>query len=269
MTMAKKETIFPIFIFSSCWASKFVFETIINLKKTNMKKTFLFSAVLLFSAGSFAQTSVKSSEAVKHQTSVENNRSGSHVNASANASSTSAIHSDVISKSKNKSRAEIKKEKKALAAEKRAQAAEVSNKGQIISGIASGETASNKGEVISGIASEGRSISASTHSQTKANVAAGHNNLSNNTSLNSSAKVKHSRKQIKNEEKQTVEVAGDATVKTSKHVKKHVNKKAIQARKKINATSANVVEAAHAIRPKPVSIKTGAQARTNAGIKIR
>ena len=238
-----------------------------------MKKTFLFSAVLLFSAGSFAQTSVKSSEAVKHQTNVESNRSGSHVNASANASSTSAIHSDVISKAKNKSRAEIKKEKKALAAEKRAQVAEANNKGQMISGIASGQTASpsgsNKGGVISGIASEGRSISASAHSQTKANVAAGHNNLSNNTSLNSSAKVKHSRKQIKNEEKETRKVAGVATVKTSKHVKKHVNKKAIHARKKINATSANVVEAAHAIRPKPVSTKTGAQVRTNAGIKIR
>jgi len=237
-----------------------------------MKKTFLFSAVLLFSAASFAQTSVKNSEAIKHQTSVESNESGSHVNASANASSATSIHSNAAHK-KNKSHAEIKKEKKALAAEKRAQAAEANNKGQMISGIASDHSAStsgrSKGQLISGIASEGRSNSASAHSKTKANVADEDNNLSDNTSLNGTAEIKNRRKQIKNEEKENMEAAGDATVKSSNHVKTHINKKAIHAHKKINATSANVVEAAHAIQPKPVSIKTGAQVRTNAGIKIR
>ena len=238
-----------------------------------MKKTFLFSAVLLFSAASFAQTSVKNSEAVKHQTSVESNGSGSQVNASANASSTSAIHSNAVNAAKKKSHAEIKKEKKALAAEKQAQVAEANNKGQMISGIASGKTASlsgsNKGEVISGIASEGRSVSASANSQTKANLAAGHNNLSDNTSLNSSAEVKHRRKQIKNEEKETREVSGDAIVKSNKHVKTRLNKKTIQAHKKISATTANVAEVTNAVRPKPVSVKTGAQVRTSAAIKIR
>jgi hypothetical protein len=238
-----------------------------------MKKTLLFSAVMIFSAGAFAQTSVKNSAAVKHQTSVESNKDGSHVNTAADASSAASIHSDRVNKANNKSRSEIKKERKALAAENRAQAAEAENKGRKISRIASGQSGSasgsSKGELISGIASEGRSGSASAHSKTNTDVAAEHNNLSDNTSLSSSAVIKRSRKQIKNKEKENREAASNASVKSSNHVNAHLNKKAVKANKKINATSANVVEAAHAVQPKPVSIKTGAQVRTNAAIKIR
>jgi hypothetical protein len=261
-----------------------------------MKTTLLLLSGLFLSVASFAQTTVKNSEAIKHQTSVESNRSGSHVNSSADASSASSIHSNAVNKSKNQSRAEIKKEKKAIAAEKRAQAAEANAKGKLISGIASekqdastsadSKTEANaKGKLISGIASEKQNASTSTDSKTEANAkgklisgiaSEGRSNAADvkethvagsNVDGNTSLEIGTSGKQIKN--RKNIDAAGNASVKSDNRVKARLHKKAIKSHKKIHATSSNVVEAAHAIHPKPVSIKTGTQVKANAGIKIK
>jgi hypothetical protein len=288
-----------------------------------MKTTLLLLSGLFLSVASFAQTTVKNSEAIKHQTSVESNRSGSHVNSSADASSASSIHSNAVNKSKNQSRAEIKKEKKAIAAEKRAQAAEANAKGKLISGIASekqdastsadskteanakgklisgiasekqdastsadSKTEANaKGKLISGIASEKQNASTSTDSKTEANAkgklisgiaSEGRSNAADvkethvagsNVDGNTSLEIGTSGKQIKN--RKNIDAAGNASVKSDNRVKARLHKKAIKSHKRIHATSSNVVEAAHAIHPKPVSIKTGTQVKANAGIKIK
>jgi flagellar biosynthesis GTPase FlhF len=208
-----------------------------------MKTTFLLISGLFLSVASFAQTNVKSNAAIRDNSSIQSDKASGQVNSSADVSSATDIHTEAISNAKRKSSAQIKKEKKALAAEKRAQAAEANDKGQMISAIAS----------------DGSSISGQAHSKAKTDVSAKDNNLNNNASLNSNGRI--SATGITN--------SGNASVKSANRVKTHLNRKAIKARKKINATSANVVEAAHNIHPKPVSIKTGAQVRTNAGIKIR
>ena len=95
-----------------------------------MKTTLLFSTVLLLSAASFAQTTVKNRDAIKGNSSIQSNKGGSEVHSSGNASPSTNIQSNGVNKVENKSYAEIKKEKKAIAAEKHTVATEAKAKAQ-------------------------------------------------------------------------------------------------------------------------------------------
>jgi len=227
-----------------------------------MKTTLLFSTLFFLSTASFAQTKVKNSEAIKDQTSIQSNKAGSQVNSSANASSATSIHSNIVNKAKNGSTAEIQEGNKAMAAEKQALAAEANDKGQRISKEAS----------------QDRSVSASAHSNTKVKASEGDNNASNNTSLNngatvSSSRIKNRGNQLKDDEKAGIKTQANATVENSNQVKTNVNKTAIKADKGISTASSTVVHtgaaSAHAIHPRPASIKMGTMVKTNAGIRIR
>jgi len=227
-----------------------------------MKTTLLLSIGFLFSAASFAQTNVKNSEAIKDHASIESNKGASQVNTSGNASSATSIQSNALNKAGNKSHAEIKKEKKAVATEKNTVATEASAKGQ--------ETKK--------IALQDHTVSASAHSNTKINASEGDNKISSNTSSNngaslSTAHIKNRGSQVKNEGKAAIKTQANATVETTNRVKTHVNKTAIKAGKKINTASSSAVQAhaasAHAIQTRPVSIKTGTMVNANGGIKIR
>src|SRR5665647_341997 len=227
-----------------------------------MKTTLLFSTVLLLSTASFAQTTIKNSEAIKDQTSIQSNKGGSQVNNSGSTSSATTIQSNAVNNAGHKSHAEIKKEKKAMATEKQAVATQ----------------AKEKGQESKQMASEDHTVSASAHSNTKVNASEGDNNYSNNTSLNngatvSSSRIKNRGNQLKDEEKAAIKTQANATVENTNQVKTNVNKTAIKGSEKINAGSSAAIHtaaaSAHAIHPRPASIKMGTMVKTNAGIRIR
>ena len=227
-----------------------------------MKKTLLFSTALLLSAATFAQTTVKNREAIKGQTIIQSDKNSTQANGSANASSSSSIHSDAVKNTENQSSAEIKKEHKAIVAKKQKIATEAKEEGQ-------------KSEKM---VSDDHTISASAHSNTEANAPAKDNNVSINSSINnteilSSAEIKNKGKEVKNEGKANIQTQADATVENSKLVKAKVHKTATKAGNKINTVTSTAVQAGagtvHAVKITPVSIKTGAQVKTNTGIKIK
>jgi hypothetical protein len=133
-------------------------------------KTKLLLSALLLSATSFAQVTLKNSEAIKGQTDIQNNQGGSQVNSSGNASSATSIHSNAATNAKDQSAAEIKKGKEAIAAEKQTVTTE----------------AKSKAQEAKDVASKDRTVSASIHSDSKPDAAAEDNNLSGNPSLNGS-----------------------------------------------------------------------------------
>jgi hypothetical protein len=227
-----------------------------------MKKTLLFSTALLLSAATFAQTTVKNREAIKGQAIIQSDKNSTEANGSANASSSSSVHSDAVNNMENQSSAEIKNEHKAIVAEKEKIATEAKEEGQ-------------KSEKM---VADDHTISTSAHSNTEANAQAKDNNISINSSINnpetlSSAEIKNKGNQMKNDGKAIVQTQADATVENSKLVKAKVHKTATKAGNKINTVTSTAVQAGagtvHAVKITPVSIKTGAQVKTNTGIKIK
>jgi len=227
-----------------------------------MKTTLLFSTALLLSAASFAQTTVKNSDAIKNHSTIQSDKGGSQVNSSGNASSATYIQSNAANKAENKSYAEIKKEKKAVANEKHTVATK----------------AKEKGQESEEIASQDRTVSASAHSNTKVNASEGDNNYSNKTSINngatlSTAHTKNRGNQLKNEEKAAITSKTNATMENSNHVVTNVNKTAIKGDEKINTTSSAAIHSeaasAHAIHLRPASMNMRTRVKTNGGIRIK
>jgi hypothetical protein len=223
-----------------------------------MKKTLLISTAFFLSAASFAQTKVTNSEALKGQTGIQRNNAGTQVNSSENASSATTIHTDIVKNAKNGSSAKIKEENQAMAAKKRALAAKAKTKGQ--------QTAE--------AASQDHSASASANSNAKVNAAAKSNNLEGNSSISSSGNASTGQTiintgEVKSDAKQSVH----ATLKGANRSQVAVDKTAVNSATKINATSRTAVRAGtaslHRVHVKPVRVKTGAQVRAIAGIRIK
>lgn len=227
-----------------------------------MKKTLLISTALLFSVITFAQTTVKNSEAIKDNTTIQTSKSGSKVNNSGNASGATSIQSHTATKAENKSYAELKEQNEKAAKAKQTLVMQANDK----------EQKSEK------MASKDHSVSASAHSNTSVHASAEDNNYSNNASINdgatvSTARLKSKGTQIKNEEKAAVTAKTDATLENGNHVAAQVNKIAEKGGEKINATSTAAVKSgaatAHIVKPRPASIKMNTMVKTNAGIRIR
>ncbi len=227
-----------------------------------MKKTLLFSIALLLSAATFAQTTVKNKEAIKGKAIIQSDKNSTQTNGSANASSSTSVHSDAVNNMENRSSAEIKKEHKATVAEKEKIATEVKEEGQ-------------KSEKM---VADDHPISTSAHINMEANAQSKDNNISINSSINnseplSSMEIKNKGNQLKNDGKAIVQTQAGATVENSQLVKAKVHKTAIKAGNKINTVSSTAVQAGagtvHAVKVTPVSIKTGAQVKTITGIKIK
>jgi hypothetical protein len=220
-----------------------------------MKTTFLLFSGLFLSVASFAQTSVKNSSAVSENSRIQNDKAGSQVNHSTSISSATNIQSDAANNVKSKSSAEIKKGKKSLATEKQKASAEAKDAKKA--------------------ASTDETVSTSAH--LKVNASGEHNKLSNNASLNgngtASSSTSNEELHLKKEAKATVKTQADEAVKNTSKVKANVNKTTIKTGKQINTVTTGSVHtgvaAAHSVKVKPVSIKTGATVKTNNGIKIR
>ena len=188
-----------------------------------MKKTLLISTALFLSAASFAQTSASNSEAVKDQTNIQHNKSGTQVNSSANASSATTIHTAIVKDARDGSTEQIKEDNQAMAAEKQALAAQAKTKGR--------QTANT--------ASKGRSEAASANSKAKTDVTSTEdNNLDENSSLKGDESVSGSSDnnqvgKLKSEEKEDVH----ATLKGDNRSQVAVDKTTATVKDKIDATA--------------------------------
>lgn len=223
-----------------------------------MKKTLLISTAFFLSAASFAQTKVSNSEVLKGQTGIQHNNAGTQINSSENASSATTVRTGIVKNAKDGSTAKIKEENKAMAAEKQALAAKAKTKSQ--------QTAK--------AVAQDHSVSASANSDAKVNASAKDNNLKGNTSISSEGNastglINSNTGEVKSESMQSVH----ATLKGANRSQAAVEKTTVHSAHKINAASKTAVRAgaasAERVHVNPVRVKTGAQVRAIAGIRIK
>jgi len=191
-----------------------------------MKTVLTLSVALFLATTSFAQAKLKSSAKAKNTTELRTNKA----NANANASAQTSIEANEASKIHKKNAAARREERQTAREQNRASAA--NEKGKLISGIASQKgdaevKGKEKGALISGIASDGKSHAGSVHSKSTTNAT---------TSVN------------------------DGLEKTKVKKIKHSNRKASSA-----ATLHTGAASSHAVKIKPVSVKTN----TNAGLGVK
>ena len=204
-----------------------------------MKKTLLISTALIFSAASFAQTSINNSQSVKGAANISHNKAGTQVNNSANASSATSIHSSVVQNAKSGSIEQIKEDNQAMASEKQVIAAKAKTKGEQVA-----EAAKLKG-----------------------------NNSNENSSISGDASSSASvNGKLKSSENQSVH----ATLKGDNRSEVVVEKVALAKTHKVEATTKNTVHTSvakiHSVkvkRVKPVKVNTAARVNTSAVVRIR
>ncbi len=227
-----------------------------------MKTTLLFSAAILFSAATFAQTTVKNQEAIKTVSTVKSQNGGSEVHSSGSTSTATEVQSNAVNKTGNKADAAAEKGKTQIVTEKEALATKAKT-----------ETQQAKNE-----ASHERAVSAETELGTKIAIGDRDNKIDGNTSLNSDATVssigiKNNGNMVK--EKGEISVGSGTTfiVATGNQVKSEANKSVIKTGEKINAFTVNTIKAGssttHSIKQKSPSVKTTTLVKTNSGISIK
>ncbi len=228
-----------------------------------MKKTLLSSIVLLFSVATFAQTSVKSKSDVKNKTSVKSHKNESEVNHSGSASSTATIQADDVKNTEKKSSERNIKGKIASEAKK----GNASDKAQ---GVGLNEMWSST--------NSNKDADASEQSSTSVNLLKTNNKSGEKTSIKAKGSIsekgiKSNEDQLDSDEKILVKTKTHDIKEGSSKAESKLNKKMIHAEKKINKNGSASINAGGAasnnIHVKPVSVKTGANIHTKAGIKIK
>ena len=223
-----------------------------------MKTTLLLSAMFLFATVSFAQTNVKNNEAVTDHASIKSNEDGTQFKNSAHASSATKANSHAAKKAENKTRAKIRKEKKAIASEKNATATEASAKGQ--------ET---KKEAL-----EHMPDHAAAHANAQAGGTGEGGKANANTSVNGGAAVsadvkKDKIKEVKNKEKAAVKTEAAATIETADQAKTNVDKVTVNAGKKVKSNVHSKAAFGHSMQAQHTPVKVNTGIKTNAGIHIK
>ena len=204
-----------------------------------MKRTLLISTALIFSAASFAQTTVNNSQSVKGAANISHNKAGTQVNSSANASPATAIHTSVVQNAKSGATEQIKEDKQAMASEKQAIAAKAKAKGQQVA-----EAAKSKD-----------------------------NNTGENSSISGDASSSAS---VNGKLKSTTNQSVHATLKRDNRSEVAVEKTALAKTHKVEAGAKNTVHASvakiHSVKMKsvkPVKVNTAARINSAAVVRIR
>ena len=242
---------FPfIFSFYICFYN----YLLLTFKTRIMKKTLLVSTALFLASVSFAQTKVNNSEALKNKTGIQQSNAGTQVNNSENASSATTIHTGIVENAKESSSAKIKEQNQAVKTEKQAVAAK----------------AKMKAEQTESRASNDKTVAVSTRSNAKVHANSQGNNMNGNASINGNENISTGQMNKKAEKVNTVAAESvHATVSGANRslvaVKKSAYKTNAASTAKVNTTAASVQKA----HVKPVRVKTNAQVRTVAGLKIK
>jgi hypothetical protein len=226
-----------------------------------MKKTFLISIVSLFSVALFAQTTVNSKSDVKSKSTVQTSKNGSEVNHSESASTALSIQSNDLKNAENKSKEKIKKGKKATDSKKQKTSEELK---------ATRENIENP--------SSNSDIHASGQSNSSVTLSKSDNNLNEKTSVKgkgaiSTESILNNEKQVNNEGKVLIKTKTTEIAEASAKSNARLNKKMARAERKINKTGSASLNAAgstsNSVQIKPVSVKSGTNIKTKAGIKIK
>src|SRR6185312_871476 len=226
-----------------------------------MKTTFLLSIGFLFSTVSFAQTTVKNSEAIKTNSAISASKSGTQANTGVSASSETQIQSNDVANAENESNTRVKNEKQAMLAQKNKLATEAKANGRESKKLASKDAA----------------VTTYEKATASANMNAEDNKINNQAYVNTGATVSSdaikTTGQIKNEEVANIKTQGHTAIKHSKHVKAEVNKTTIKAGNTVheNSSAAVHVRAASTNRMhvKPATIQMRSMAATTNGIKLK
>ena len=226
-----------------------------------MKTTFLLSIGFLFSTVSFAQTTVKNSEAIKTNSAVSASKSGTQANTGASASSETQIQSNVVANVENESNTRVKNEKQAMFAQKNKLATEARAKGRESEKLASKDAAITTSEKVSA----------------SANMNAEDNKINNQTYVNTmamaSSDATKTTGQIKNQEVTNIKTQGHMAIKHSRHVKAEVSKTTIKADKTVHENSSAAVHvrvaSTNGMHVKPATIQMRSMAATTNGIKLK
>ncbi|HEY5369823.1 MAG TPA: hypothetical protein VIJ75_12620 [Hanamia sp.] len=226
-----------------------------------MKTTFLLSIGFLFSTVSFAQTTVKNSEAIKTNSAVSASKSSTQANTQVSASSETNIQSKAVANAKEESNQKVKTEKQQMLAQKEKLAAEARTK----------DRESEK------VASKDFAVYGSENANATANISAKGNKMNNQAYVNTGAKAStnalKTTGKIKNEEVANIKTQGHTAFKNGKKVKAAVNKTAVKTGKTLHENSSATVHVRAAstnrIHVKPATIQMRSIAGANNGIKLK
>ena len=203
-----------------------------------MKRTLLISTALIFSAASFAQTTLNNSQSLKGADNISHNKAGTQLNSSADASSATTIHSSIVQDTKSGATEQIKEDNRAMASDKQAIAAKAKAKGQQVA-----ETAKLKG-----------------------------NNTNEYSSISGDASSSVATGKLKSNENESLY----ATLKGDNRSKVAVEKTAIAKTHKVEAgtksTMHETIAKVHRVkikRVKPVKVTTAARVNAAAVLRIR
>lgn len=227
-----------------------------------MKTTLLFSAAILVSVVTFAQTSVKNQETVKSITAVQSDKGSSEVKSSGSASSSTNIQSNAANSTEHKAYSTAEKGKNEIAAEKQALATKAKTEAQQAKKTASQDV----------------TVSANAQSDTKITATEKNNKTQENASFNagthvSSKGIKNSSNHMMKESEATVGNSAVSAIETGNGVKTGVSKATVKTGETTNAASATTIKSrsstAHSVKPAPASLKMNTHVKTNSGIRIK
>ena len=226
-----------------------------------MKTTLLFFAAILFSAVTFAQTSVKNQESVKNVTSLKKDKDNSEVKSVGSGSSSTSIQSNEVTNKKHKAMAATEKSKATIAAEKEAT-------------IEKAKTTEEQGK---NALDKDVTVSANAQSETKVAAESENNKIEKNAYLTgettvATTEIKEQTVDMENEVKDKVNEISTAAINSSNQVKTEVSKVIVQSNEKINASAATIIKAgaatAYSVKPLPTPVKVNTQVKAISGIKI-
>ena len=227
-----------------------------------MKTTCLFSAAILLSIATFAQTTVKKQQTANTVSAIRTEKGSSEVNSSGSASSSTSIRSNAVNNTENKAHATAEKGKNEIAAKKQEVITKAKTEEQQV------KEATSKDVTVSANAQSNTGITAAE----KDNKTEGNASLSNGTTVSSTA-ITNNSNQMNGELIGTTTAGTDLTVNKVNKVKTGSTEAVIKTCEKVHVGTATTVKAGssviHTVKPNPAALKVNSQVKANGGIRIK
>lgn len=232
-----------------------------QIKNNSMKPSILVIAAIVFSATSFAQTTVSNQQTVKNTSSVQTDKGSNEIKNSASATSSTKVKSGEANSASKATATEVSQEKGAATAEKNELGTKAST------------TEKNDQKFIS----NEHNVFADGQSDTHVLAKESNNKTQVNSSLNGNAAVSTTgttaaSNQIKNETKSNIEAFTEVTVKNANKVKAALGKTEVMVNNKVSTSAATGVKTSaavvHSVKP-AATIKMNSQIKTAGNIIIK
>ncbi len=227
-----------------------------------MKTTCLFSAAILLSIATFAQTTVKNQQTANTVSAIRTEKGSSEVSSSGSASSSTSIQPNAVNNAENKTHATAEKGKNEITAKKQEAIGKAKTEEQRVKEAASKEV------TVAGTAQSNTGITAAE----KDNKTEGNASLNKDATVSSTAITDNSN-QMKGELTGTIIAGTDLTVTKANKVKTSSTKATIKTGEKVHAGTTATIKAGssavHAVKPNPAALKVNSRLKANGGIGIK